>query len=156
MSHIHGNIDLFDVSSALCFLSHQRGDSRFCHFLHTLYRPTYGKTSVFWIKTETLLQLIYFNVVFKTKHGLVCIAPVGILFINKCLYFVTTCCYNGVIYCSNKHTSTNMLPWTSDNASGGRPLLTWSPSQFCDTTCLTCRMVCTIRKKKHCVHFLEW
>ena len=90
VSRIHGNIDLFDVSSALYFLSHQIGDSRLCHFLHTLYRPTYGKTSVSILNNNRNIITAYlFNVVFTTKHGLACLAPVGILFQQVPIF-----CYN--------------------------------------------------------------
>ena len=32
----------------------------------------------------------------------------------------------------------NMLPWSSDSADSGNPLLMWRPSQFCDTTRFIC------------------
>lgn len=35
-------------------------------------------------------------------------------------------------------TSMNMFPWSSDKACLGKPLRKWSPSQFWETTCLTC------------------
>lgn len=39
VSHIHNNIDLFDASSVLYFLSHQIDDSKFCPSLHILCTP---------------------------------------------------------------------------------------------------------------------